>query len=792
MSKQWSIFTLVLLASFLLSSCGSEQSSDSATLTPFSAVDAQKSGDCTSCHAIDVHTKINGIVGVNTDAAGVGLGSAITHDCEDCHGGGQYHRGVGPIPYPSPDLARCAVCHNNQTTKVITSKHNAARTDNTDMLVDSGEHYLHGYCQRCHTAEGSIAFKDVYGTGPQIEAAIVDHGTAVVAPAKYEALVAEDADGNVVLHEPACGACHNALTKKMVTVDAGWDPNQNGTSDQLDLCTSCHNYKSADGAAVYGSGDEIVNGAATVEYYHNNSWYRQIPTTHYDDPTTLSGQGNENLTVVPPIINKVEGYVIRENSENPCFDCHGHELLTNSRSADDPTKLTIQTAWAKSAHGGKILTQVMDAVAAIDCTTVNGGYNSLSLSRGKCNEQVSAALAAYTSDSVTPAWTHYDWDKTNDTVAGDRTGRAACQMCHTATGAANFMSDQANYNPANNDYSHLSGWSNVAGVVTSSPQNEVIYCWACHTSAESGALRTPGAITLAYQADGADITLPDMGNSNVCYNCHSGRGNMDSLIGAAAADPAGAAVTGGTKTHYFASGATIYQSQTKVGYMYAGQSYTDKPYFAHDTLGCAECHMTGETPTDQASHTFDVVEKDGSGVITAIASKKCVECHDGEHALFVSDSQVGDTLNIWDGSAAVPTVVTQLMADDAAAEMEHEAHGYHNAVEVLGAVLTAAGTPPQANYPYFSGTATDQGHGGAMHNWSYLHHEPGAYAHNRYYAKRLIFDSIDWLTNATNGSVDAAGSRTLDGALYLDPATYGAAITWLGGDTTTGIVSTRP
>lgn len=32
-------------------------------------------------------------------------------------------------------------------------------------------------------------------------------------------------------------------------------------------------------------------------------------------------------------------------------------------------------------------------------------------------------------------------------------------------------------------------------------------------------------------------------------------------------------------------------------------------------------------------------------------------------------------------------------------------------------------------------------------NYNLLYHEPGAYAHNRYYTKRLIFDSIDWLDN---------------------------------------------
>jgi hypothetical protein len=79
-----------------------------------------------------------------------------------------------------------------------------------------------------------------------------------------------------------------------------------------------------------------------------------------------------------------------------------------------------------------------------------------------------------------------------------------------------------------------------------------------------------------------------------------------------------------------------------------------------------------------------------------------------------------------------------------------------------------------------------------MYNHSYLHYEPGGYAHNRFYAKRLIFDSIDWLSNPTDGGPDAAGSRTLDGAIFLDPVTYEAAIIWLDGDPATGIIDSRP
>ncbi len=58
---------------------------------------------------------------------------------------------------------------------------------------------------------------------------------------------------------------------------------------------------------------------------------------------------------------------------------------------------------------------------------------------------------------------------------------------------------------------------------------------------------------------------------------------------------------------------------------------------------------------------------------------------------------------------------------------------------------------------------------GAFQNYKYMTDEPGAYAHNRFYAKRLIFDSIDWLDNGV-----------LDGTINLTG--YAAARTWYDED----------
>ncbi len=49
-------------------------------------------------------------------------------------------------------------------------------------------------------------------------------------------------------------------------------------------------------------------------------------------------------------------------------------------------------------------------------------------------------------------------------------------------------------------------------------------------------------------------------------------------------------------------------------------------------------------------------------------------------------------------------------------------------------------------------------------NYNMLYHGPGANAHNRYFTKRLIFDSIDWLDN-----------NTLDGTFELSSYTEAEA-----------------
>jgi len=61
--------------------------------------------------------------------------------------------------------------------------------------------------------------------------------------------------------------------------------------------------------------------------------------------------------------------------------------------------------------------------------------------------------------------------------------------------------------------------------------------------------------------------------------------------------------------------------------------------------------------------------------------------------------------------------------------------------------------------------------------------EPCAYVHNRFYIKRLVFDSIDWmLDGAINSTITLSAQTIID---------YPEAVVWLGANPATG-VATRP
>ncbi|TLM65283.1 MAG: hypothetical protein FDZ69_10570 [Deltaproteobacteria bacterium] len=617
-------------------------------------------------------------------------------------------------------IALCRSCHDGDHTgktaaigaKVAASPHGAATGHTT------------GTCQRCHTTQGSLEGASRGFTGSY---SFLSSNTATLwTPAPTGAT-----DGI------ACSACHDSHTGGMRAVNTysggttvAWDPNGNAAVDQYDTCTGCHTLTD--------------NSLAVVGNYHNGSSInvtRTISDSHYDDPATGVGLAS----------NVVEGYNVRKTGASPCADCH------DVHAAD----LTIQEAWADSAHAGKIAIKKDEAACAESITWFNTTYpGNAAVPVDSCTDiatvgtstrtvldffgRSTTGIAFYASkgaidDADGNAWTHYNWDNSTGNPSNNPDpDRKSCQRCHTATGASNFLNNPSTYNAANNDFSHLSGWT--AGNKTS-PQNELLYCWGCHSDVANGVLRDPGAITENYAAATTGgpvvtVTYPNIGPSNVCMSCHLGR-----EVGAnVATDIDADGVRSFINSHYLTAGATVFGES---GYEYAGRTYSAGFHqnvginnnFSTGTAGpCVTCHMTGAEP-----HTFEVLTDTGNP-----ASPICAQCHTGLDATKLNTAR--------------STFDTAL-------------HELQLALESKGIYYSAA-------YPYFY--AGPNGTGGAFTNWAgpyglakwkdvmgaaynynLFHHDPGAYAHNRQYALDLIADSIDFIVD---GVIDGQGGTFLTAA----------------------------
>jgi|GEM_PF-1988640 len=415
--------------------------------------------------------------------------------------------------------------------------------------------------------------------------------------------------------------------------------------------------------------------------------------------------------------------------EGQCAVCHADEASLARHDGDDPATATVVEGY------------VMRDVESEGCRDCHGDAHDVVA--GGINEQWSqsghAGRIATDAPDTETVWGHYDWDSPS---------RASCARCHTTTGAVNFLLSPATYSAANNDFSYL-----AAG------QNELLYCWGCHSNVSTGALYTPGAITEVYAGSPTGsptvtVNYPDAGNSNICMGCHLGR-EVGGVLAASTGDFSNLSFI---NSHYLAAGGMIFG---EAGYEFSGQDYTgwDSPakHGRHGDVSrfgdegpCVTCHMTSADP-----HKFEVVQKDAAGVITAVSTNACAACH-------------GNMSASW---------------------LEERKESFHEALEALNQALLANGIEFKTAYPYFyvAGTTTAfknwegvyPGKGkdvmGAAFNYNLLEHDPGAYAHNANYALKLVVDSIDFLAD---GVIDGNGTFTIDAETVDLLATANAALAY--------------
>ncbi|HMN03420.1 MAG TPA: C-type polyheme cytochrome OmcB, partial [Geobacter anodireducens] len=272
------------------------------------------------------------------------------------------------------------------------------------------------------------------------------------------------------------------------------------------------------------------------------------------------------------------------------------------------------------------------------------------------------------------------------------------------------------------------------------------------------------------------VSYPDIAGSNVCMTCHLGRQIGENIKTITDAD----GVLGFVNSHYLAAGGQLFG---KTGYEYATRSYANPAFFAHDKIGtaaapgtgsngpCAGCHMS--TPN---SHSFLPVTKDSAGAVTAITSTACATCHSGTFAL----TPEGLTAEEEEYVASLEALKAALAGKGI---LFFNAHPYFyidtnsNGIADPGEIVSSNAF---TNWAGVYGLALWKDVMGAAFNANLLIHDPGGYAHNRFYSKRLIWDSIDFIYDGVLNNDVAAAIDAQVTATRLDSATATAAKAYLG------------
>lgn len=487
------------------------------------------------------------------------------------------------------------------------------------------------------------------------------------------------------LWHPDCTKCHGGTP---MGGTKGLPPYAIRNPDSYGSCAKCHNAGGGFRMSVY---DGITTNPLT---------------NHFSTPTLAAYTSG---TYNPRYVTK--------NYEKSCRSCHNPH--------DTTSRINILRQWARSGKGD---------------------VNAL-------------------------PWKNYDFKTRGTSTPGATAANSFgtdCVRCHTATGHLNYQNT-----------------GSIAPFGTSKTDGkEVLACNVCHID-YSYARRQVGAVTAYYNKSTVSkmririsVTYPNIGESNLCLNCHVGRetGTIIKELGDAnltankMITPSGAynfSNASFENSHYLTAGATVFKTS---GFeFYSSHYYNNPSFYAHDKIGvsnfkntgtsgpCITCHMK------PGNHTFLPVVKDNNGNVTALANSATCNnalCHNGsmsvteiEHqkeqynaAMVALKAMLQEKLFIY-FSTANPYFFTKPYVTN------YVETGSCLNQPVKNWLSGASTTDPTYNSSTKKCTSTITGgtvgtgpyNMGAAFNYNLLYHDFGAFAHNRYYVKRLIYDSISWL-----------------------------------------------
>lgn len=527
----------------------------------------------------------------------------------------------------------------------------------------------------------------------------------------------------------------------------GSDPDAaKNTLHESQTCIGCHESSSW---KTPGTGQNIVTDwtASTHNSTTNGASCQDCHGSGYMHPGSCNKCHSVGIVAVNPLVNP--------DSSNMCVNCHakvnprpgkfdGFNLLTYSSSIRrvNPAPTTAFTHFSTGKRANYVATNYIQ-----NCRKCHNPHDT---SSGKQQRQDWAQSGH--GDTTTSARTQYDFKTMGSQLPDSVNYGSACVRCHTSTGPINYIE---------------SGFIDVKPLTVSAADKsrELTGCNVCHDNGSGYAygynVRSVGQITTFYnysagltnaaKAAGAQShvsvakTFPDVSASNLCLLCHVGRESGESIKKAATQLVDFKGVTF-ISSHYLTAGASLFQIS---GYEYQGRDYTSQGTYPHlhRSIGLANNYGTGTSGPcvtchlKPARHTFLPVSLADNAVlwqrqVTGIVSPECGKCH-------------GNNPSVAPGLPALTV-----------SGMNVSKSGFFAALEVLktllnsngmyygrGGIKTTAGLGTNVtNWEKF-GVGSGPDTMGTAYNYVLLNTDYGAYAHNSIYAKRLLYDSIDYLSN---------------------------------------------
>jgi hypothetical protein len=676
---------------------------------------------------------------------------------------------VCPEPEPCPICPECEeplVEDVPYETQWAASPHADAASRSFTYWDQNDPAEIPAACAKCHSATGYLDFLGVDGSEFGVVNAAAPVGTVV-----------------------SCVACHNDVTASMTSVVFPSGVEVHGLGDEA-RCMQCHQGRASttqvlaaiDNLALIDDLD-VVNeelGFINIHYYaaaatlygaEAQSGY-QYPDKNYDpryahvagfdtcischNPHTLeieldscavchtgvasaedlkdirmagslvdfSGDGDvsngvyyeiENLQVMT--MQAIQAYA-REVSGTPIvYDPHGHPYFfidTNDDGQIDPDEAVFANRY--NAWTGRLLQAAFNyQVSKKDpgAYAHNGKYiiQLLYDSIEDLNSVISTPVdltAAHRDDAGhfnASSITFRYWDA-QGAVPG------TCARCHSGSGLPFFLRE---------------------GVNVSAAPTSGLNCSTCHDNVSTFTLYEVGEVTFP-----SGVSL-DSGNagSNMCLNCHQGRqsgvGVEAAITRAGVGDDTVTPALTFMNPHYAPAAGTLYGTEVKGAYEYAGNTYNER--FTHVQMAntCVQCHD---------SHTLEVKVNNCSTCHSEVRTAEDLKLIRFSEIDFDGDGDVSEGLA--GEIATMKELLLEAIMDYAMDNPDTEAivynpHGFP--YFFIDTNENRVADPDESNMGNRYATWTPRLLR-AAYNYQWVSKDPGAYAHNPMYTMQILYDSL--------------------------------------------------